>query len=80
MLGGPVSIGQVLEMIEYVLAMKRKYEGASIACARATKEYSIEEMRYDNAQELERCEYNLQQLNQIRSDREKVLLEAPLLC
>jgi tetratricopeptide (TPR) repeat protein len=77
-LGVPLGNAQILDLIGYTLTMKKEYEGALLAYARARTEYSNTDKTSTSTKGLARCDYNISQINRARGRGEEgVMLEVP---
>jgi tetratricopeptide (TPR) repeat protein len=74
-LGHPLRNAQILELIGYILAMKKEYEGALLAYARARTRYSNMDETKVSIEGLARCDHNISQFDRAEGDEERVILE-----
>jgi tetratricopeptide (TPR) repeat protein len=76
-LGRPFWNAQILELIGYILAMKKEYEGALLAYARARTEYSNMDKTHTSTKGSAKCDHNISQIDQAKGGDERVILEVP---
>jgi tetratricopeptide (TPR) repeat protein len=75
-LGISAKKGVILELIGYILAMKKEYEGALLAYARARTEYFNMGETAGTTLWLERCDHNISQIDQAKGGDGRVILKA----
>jgi tetratricopeptide (TPR) repeat protein len=67
----------ILEVMGYILATKKEYEGALLAYSRArTKYYNMDKVDASTTR-LTRCDHNISQIDQAKGGKGQVVLEFP---